>query len=462
MSLMVSISGIRGIIGESLTPEVAVRYGAAFGEYCKRQHPENPTIVLGRDGRITGKALTHIVSSTLLSQGVNVVAIGIAPTPTIALAVEKSHAAGGIAITASHNPMEWNGMKFLSASGIFLDADENKNLWSIADGGAAKYVPWESQGRYVSDESWISRHAYALLSSNIIDMSLIQSRRFRVVVDCVNASGSIIVPSLLRELGCDVVELNCDMSGIFPHAPEPIPENLTELASRVKTERAHLGIAVDPDADRLVLISEQGEPYGEEYTIATAVKFILKREEQLGHTYSKSVVVNLSTTRAVDDIAAEFGARVFRSPVGEINVVRKMKEVGALVGGEGSGGVILPAIHAGRDAIVGIGVILHMLAEFGGPLSALKNTLPAYEIAKGKITLKSGSPDDVLHRIAAAHNGKGQINTDDGVKIDFRDSWVHLRKSNTEPIVRVIAEARTMDEAQGIVRDFTREIRALS
>ena len=458
MSLMVSISGIRGVVGESLTPEVAVKYAGAFGEYCKRLQPQNPTVVLGRDGRITGKSLTHIISSTLLATGVNVRAIGICPTPTVQLAVEHSDAIGGISVTASHNPMEWNGMKFIAGTGMFLDGDENRAMWAIAEANEARYVPWKSLGKHTADDIWIRKHIDALLALPYIVREKIQQRKLKVVLDCVNAAGGVIVPALLRELGCEVIEMNCDVTGIFSHTPEPVPENLTDLAARVKAEKADIGIAVDPDVDRLVLITEKGEPYGEEYTIASAVAFVLGREAARGHTHTKSVVVNLSTTRAVDDIAARYGAKVYRTPVGEINVAKKMKAIGAIIGGEGSGGVILPAVHLGRDAIVGIGLILQLLSESDGTLSDLKASFPQYSIAKGKIKLGTISPDEVLAAMKEKYRNNGKITTEDGLRIDFPDYWVHLRKSNTEPIVRVIAEAKTMEQAVNVVEKFSKEI----
>ncbi|MEK9138773.1 MAG: phosphoglucosamine mutase, partial [Bacteroidota bacterium] len=369
-------------------------------------------------------------------------------------------AAGGVIITASHNPSEWNGLKFFADTGMFLDGDENEELWSIADEGQASYASWQNIGTHTSEEVWIRKHIDSILTLEYIDPVAIRKRRFKVVLDCVNAAGGVIVPTLLKELGCDVIEMNCDLSGIFSHTPEPIPENLTDLAARVKSENADIGIAVDPDVDRLVLMTEKGEPYNEEYTIATVVKFVLGKEKKLGHTHTQSVVVNLSTTRAVEDIAAEYGAKCLRTPVGEINVAKKMKQVGAVIGGEGSGGVILPAVHLGRDAIVGIGLILQMLAEFGGTLSQLKASLPQYQIAKDKIELGNISPDTVLRKIEAAQDGHARINTDDGLKLDFPDYWVHLRKSNTEPIVRVIAEARTMRQALEAVQRFSNEIKS--
>jgi len=452
---MVSISGIRGIVGDSLTPEVAVRYASAFGAYVRRAGEGRPKVVLGWDGRVTGYGLSRLISSTLLWMGVDVEDIGIAPTPTVQLAVELGGAAGGIAVTASHNPMQWNGMKFVAPSGMFLDATENRVLWDLA-AGTPRYSSWDRIGQRAENETWIQRHISGVLSHPYLDTAIVRRRRFRVVLDCVNACGGRIMPTLLRELGCDVVELNCGVDGVFAHTPEPIPENLTDLAVRVRRERADLGIAVDPDSDRLVLITEKGEPYSEEYTIASAVKFVLDRASR--EPAPRTVVVNLSTTRAVDDIARSYGATVIRTPVGEINVAKRMKEVGAIIGGEGSGGVIFPAIHLGRDAIVGTGLILQLLAESGGTLSELKASLPAYAIAKGKITVEGISPDEALRRVCDAHARDGVINTDDGVKIDFPDRWVHLRKSNTEPIVRVIAEARSAAEAEETVERFKKEI----
>lgn len=464
MSLMVSISGIRGIVGSSLTPETVVKYATAFAEYCNRG-----TIVIGRDGRISGKSIAHIVSSTLSQMGCDVIAIGVCPTPTVALGVEINKAAGGISITASHNPMQWNGLKFLASTGLFLDADENRAFWAIAAQERRSYLPWDKHGNHFSDPGLIDKHIENVLSLSYIDVETVRRRKFKVVVDCVNAAGGIIIPKLLREFGCDVVEMNCEISGVFSHMPEPVPENLTDLSGRVRKEHADLGIAVDPDVDRLVLIDEKGEPIGEEYTIASVVKFVLAKEASSKSTSSAPgvgsrqsgkprVVVNLSTTRAIDDICDKYGAELTRTPVGEINVAKKMKEVGALVGGEGSGGVILPASHIGRDAPVGIGLTLQNLAEFGGTVSELKQSLPQYSITKGKVDLGSLNPDAVLRRLQDKYSSKGKVNTSDGLKLDFPDSWVHLRKSNTEPIIRIIAEAPEKKKADELVSAFIEEI----
>ncbi len=459
MPLMISISGIRGIVGSSLTPEVIVKYTSAFAEYSKKG-----TIVIGRDGRITGKSIAHIVSSTLLQMGCDVTALGVCPTPTVALAVEKRKAAGGISITASHNPMMWNGLKFFGPTGLFLDAEENRELWRIADRPGRSYVPWDQQGMHISLEHFIDEHIEAVLKIPSVKPDSIRKRKFKIVLDCVNAAGGLVVPKLLRKLGCKVIEMNCEGSGIFSHMPEPIPENLTDLCKRVRKEKADLGIAVDPDVDRLVLIDDRGEPFGEEYTIANVVKFVLAHQPKTNSKskigISKSVVVNLSTTRAVEDIATSYGYTTVRTPVGEINVAKKMKEIGAIVGGEGSGGVILPNVHLGRDAMVGIALTLQHLAEFDGTMSELKKSLPQYMITKGKVGLGKTDPDRVLARIQQKFSGEGKVNTDDGLKIDFPESWVHLRKSNTEPIIRIIAEASSKVTADKLVEKFTNEIQS--
>ncbi|MBN1396883.1 MAG: phosphoglucosamine mutase [Bacteroidetes bacterium] len=458
MALMVSISGIRGVVGETLTPETIVKYASAYARYCNRGH-----IIIGRDGRVTGKNILDIVVSTLIQMGCDVTDLGICPTPTVALAVEKKKASGGISITASHNPIIWNGLKFFASTGLFLDADENRNFWKLSE-SAAEYVPWNKQGRYVLEESFLDEHIKEVLSLSYIDISKIKSKKFKVVLDCVNAAGGIIVPRLLKEFNCEVIPISCEVTGIFSHTPEPIPENLASLCSEVFKQKADLGIAVDPDVDRLVLINEKGEPFGEEYTIASCTEFILEkisdkntRRHSTG-TQPLKTVVNLSTTRAVEDISKKYGASALRTPVGEINVAKKMKETGAVIGGEGSGGVILPDVHLGRDAIVGIALVLQHLAEFGGTLSELKAALPQYHITKGKVDLGTLNPDAILKKLAADYSKTNSINTDDGLKIDFPESWVHLRKSNTEPIIRIIAEAHTKPGADELVKTFTAKI----
>jgi phosphomannomutase len=461
MPLMVSISGIRGVIGESLTPDVITRYAAAYVTYCRRQVEGPPTIVVGGDGRITGKPVMDTLCAALVLSGARVINIGICPTPTVQLAVEHERAQGGIAVTASHNPMQWNGLKFLASTGLFLDGAENAEFWKIAR-EEPRYQPWNAIGKEDQDTTWRQRHIEMVLNLPLLQLDVIRRRHFTVVLDAVNAAGGMIVPELLHKLGCEVVEMNCEVSGIFKHTPEPLPENLTDLCARVAATHADLGIAVDPDVDRLVLINEHGEPYGEEYTVTTAVDFVLKQRSRLkSHPATPRVAINLSTTRAVEDVGRKYGAEVVRTPVGEINVAAKMRDIGAVVGGEGSGGVILPAVHLGRDAIVGIGLTLQHLAESGGTLSQLKASLPQYSIAKGKLELRGVSPDDVLATMKSRHSSKGKINTEDGLRIDYPDYWVHLRKSNTEPIIRVIAEAPTADQARSVVDTFRKEIETL-
>ncbi len=447
--LIVSISGLRGVIGESLTPEVIIKYIATYATYCNRGK-----IVVGRDGRVTGSMVAGIVSNTLMAMGCDVIDLGICPTPTVQLAVEKMETSGGISITASHNPMIWNGLKFLAKTGLFLNADENKKFWEIVE-QKPDYVSWNNIGSYSKREDFLQQHIEEVLSLPYIHPDEIRKRNFRVVLDCVNAAGGIVMPQLLEKLGVKVIPLNCDVSGVFSHTPEPLPENLGDLRKKVVEEKANFGIAVDPDVDRIVFVDENGQPIGEEYSVTTAVKFILEKEKKQNAT----VAVNLSTTRAVDDVARAFGASVVRTPVGEINVATRMKEIGAIVGGEGSGGVILPRIHLGRDALVGAAIVIQQLAEFGGTMSQFRKTLPQYFIVKNKIELKS-DPDAALKIIQARYSSE-KITTSDGLKIDFADSWVHLRKSNTEPIIRIIAEGKTPEAAQKVVDKFLEEFKAI-
>ncbi|MBI4418058.1 MAG: phosphoglucosamine mutase [Ignavibacteriales bacterium] len=453
MSLMVSISGVRGVVGSGLTPDVVVRYASAFAEYCGRG-----PIVIGRDGRITGKPIAHIVSSTLLSAGCNVIALGICPTPTIQIAVEKLKAAGGISITASHNPIQWNGLKFLDKTGMFLDARQNGQLVTLAQNDQRSYVAWDKLGRHQENTTFLQKHIDAVLEIPTIDLQLVRKRRFKVVADCVNAAGGTVVPELLKAFGCRVIQMNCDVSGVFVHNPEPLPEHLTALRNRVRREKADLGVAIDPDGDRLVLIDEKGQPFGEEYTIVQAAKFVLEKERKKRRKAAPSVVVNLSTTRAVEDIAEQYGAHTIRTPVGEIHVAAKMKEVGAVIGGEGSGGIILPSVHLGRDALVGIGLTLQHLAEFDGPLSELRKELPHYVMLKNRIEVGSRRPGEIIDLLATRYSGRERVNQDDGIRIDFDKSWVHLRPSNTEPIVRLIAEGPSEQRARQLVDEVMREI----
>jgi phosphomannomutase len=454
MPLIRSISGLRATIGDSLTPDVVVAYAAAFAEYTS-----GGTVVVGRDGRPSGSWIEELVIGTLRACGVTVEVLGLAPTPTVQLAAEKSEASGGISITASHNPSEWNGLKFLDADGIFLGPDECARFFAIVDAARRPLAGWHGSGGIRLASDTIARHVDATLELPFVDLAGLRARGFTVVVDAVNASGSTIVPMLLERCGCEVVRLFCQGSGIFPHTPEPLPENLGQLAEAVRTHHADMGIAVDPDADRLVLIDERGEPFGEEYTITQAAEFMLGWARRARPTEDLSVVVNLSTTRAIDDIAARHGARVVRTPVGEINVALEMKRQGAIIGGEGSGGVILPMLHFGRDSLAGIIITLMHLLERGDRMSAMRASLPSYDIVKKKAPLIPGaSADGVLARIAAGAPTDARVTTSDGLRLDFDRSWVHMRSSNTEPIIRVIAEAPTEAEAHALAVRYMADV----
>lgn len=454
--IIASVSGVRGITGDSLTPQSIIKFTSAFSEYCKINFKNNFKIVVGRDGRLSGEVIENIVVSNLALCGFKVINIGIAPTPTVQIATEDMKCAGGISITASHNPQQWNGLKFLNSDGTFLGEIQIKEFLKIASNGNFHYVNIEKIKRPVNDFTWIDKHIEKILKLKIINVNKIRKRKFKVVVDAVNASGSVIIPKLLEKLGCKVIKLYCDGSGIFPHTPEPLPENLILLSKAVKNNKADLGIAIDPDADRLVLITDKGEPFSEENTITTAVNFVLKKNS----SKNKNVTVNLSTTRAVDDIAILNKAKVFRSPVGEINVVKEMMKNKSVIGGEGSGGVIFPALHYGRDSLVGIVLVLNELAEYKYKLSDYKKTIPEYFISKSKVE-NINDPDILLNRLKNKFSKNKEVIkiwTNDGLKIDFKNYWVHLRKSNTEPILRIITEAKSKKEADDLQIYFSDEI----
>lgn len=442
-TLMVSVSGIRGIVGDGLDPNTLVKYVSAYADYCGGK------IVVGRDARITGEMVYHLVVGTLLAKGIDVIDIGITPTPTVLLLVRELKATGGIAISASHNPNEWNALKLLNNKGEFMFPEEHKEYINLLD-YSNNYVSWEKLGKLTIDKSALQYHINAVLKMKYIDVEAIKSRKFKVLLDCVNGAGVYVMPELLKAFGCEVIEYDCEKTGIFTRKPEPLPENLIGTMEAVKKHKVDLGIVVDPDVDRLVLITEKGDPFGEENTISQAVKFVLSKEK--GNT-----VVNLSTTRTVDDIAKANGCEVFRSPVGEANVVKKMKEVKAIIGGEGSGGVIFPALHYGRDALVGTAIILQHLLEFGGTLSELKAELPEYHIAKAKIDVGDKNPDELILSLKNKYS-KENINVDDGLRIDFEDHWVHFRKSNTEPIIRCIVEAKTENNANEFIKKYFAEL----
>jgi phosphomannomutase len=447
-----SISGLRGTVGEDdngFSAEVVARYAASFAEY----HDYKGTITVGYDGRLGGERFYELCIQTLITCGCDVLALGMVPTPTVQMATEHGpDVVGGISITASHNPGQWNGMKFIQTTGLFLDAEENRVLWDIVDSTASHSVPVEDFGEIIDGRDRIEDHLQAVLGMEFVQREAIAQRNFRIVVDAVNASGSRVIPRLLHSLGvADVIPLHCDASGIFPHTPEPIPQNLTSLKEAILREKADLGIVVDPDADRLVLIMENGEPFIEENTIVLAVEHVLKHSPR-----GQTVVINLSTTRAVEDIAARYDAKVIRTPVGEINVAKRMRDTNAIVGGEGSGGVILPSVHLGRDSLVGVALVLSALAEFGGSISEKRKELPHYEIVKSKIELTSQEQvQGILRQIEERFSTRAtHINKEDGIRIDFGHSWIQARASNTEPIIRIIVEAPTSEEAERLLSEL--------
>ncbi|MCW8811763.1 MAG: phosphoglucosamine mutase [Ignavibacteriaceae bacterium] len=439
-TLMTSISGIRGIVGDGLEPEIIIKHIDAYAEFIG-----SGKVVIGRDARITGEMVNLIVTGTLLAKGIDVIDIGICPTPTVQFNVKKLNASGGIAISASHNPNEWNALKLLNKTGQFLSPEEFAQMQKYLEKSELNYKSWDKIGKRAEYKQGIQNHVDAILDLGMIYLDEIRKKKFKVVVDCVNGAGAYVLPEFLKEFGCEVTEMNCEKTGIFPRLPEPLPENLIGTMQKVKETKADLGIVVDPDVDRLVLITDKGESFSEENTIVQVVQFVLSRKKG-------NVVVNLSTTRAVEDVAKKFGCTVFRSPVGEANVVKKMKEVKSVIGGEGSGGVIFPELHYGRDALVGIALTLQHLTDYGKSLYQLKEDLPQYFISKKKIELTS-NPDKVIQKLTEKLSDQS-INTDDGLRVDFEEHWVHFRKSNTEPIIRIITEAKTKIEAESLSEKY--------
>ena len=440
-TLMVSISGIRGIVGDGLDPKTIVEFASAYADFIG-----SGTIIVGRDSRITGEMVKSLLTGTLTAKGLDVVDIGICPTPTVQLTVKNKKAAGGIAISASHNPNQWNALKLLNGTGQFMTPEEHAELKKRLQSDVYSYKSWDRIGKVTSYPQAIDEHIDAVKKIKCIDIEAIRKRKFRVLVDCVNGAGYEVIPRLLEDFGCEVIKMYCDDSGIFPRLPEPLPENLVETLERVRVSNVDIGIVVDPDVDRLVLITEKGEPFIEENTITQAVQFYLSK-------VPGAAVVNLSTTRAVHDVAAANGCQSFRSAVGEANVVKRMKEVNAVIGGEGSGGVILPEVHYGRDALIGIVLTLQHLLEFGGTMSEMKAALPQYAIAKRKIELGSKNPKAIFAMLKEK-SPDALIDEEDGLRLDFKDYWVHCRSSNTEPIIRAICEAKDQESADRIADEY--------
>ncbi len=447
MTLIKSISGIRGTIGgevkENLTPIDLARFTAAFALFIKRARADkNATakIVVGRDARISGEMCAQIVRGVLEGSGVDVFDIGLASTPTVEVAVTELGADGGIILTASHNPKQWNALKLLGASGEFLNAEQGVEVLRMAEADEFDFVEVDELG-HTEVLDFNERHIEMILTLKGVDVEAVRARGFKVVVDAVNSVGGIVIPELLKRLGCEVVELNCEPTGRFAHNPEPLKEHLTEISAAVVEHRADLGVVVDPDVDRLALVSENGEMFGEEYTLVAVADYVL------GFTESKDTVSNLSSSRALRDVTRAHGGEYSASAVGEVNVVAKMKAVGAAIGGEGNGGIIYPELHYGRDALVGVGLFLSYLQQRGVAMSELRATLPEYYMSKNRAELTPQSDiDGMLAAVAERYSGE-QVTTIDGVKIDMEDGWVHLRKSNTEPIVRIYSEARSQARA---------------
>ena len=447
-TLMVSISGIRGVIGESLTPQVISKYTLAFGSYLK-----GGLVVVGRDSRVSGPFVTDIVKGCLIASGCKVVDIGIVPTPTVQLAIEYHKAAGGIAITASHNPIQWNGLKFMGTDGRFLNPETAGKVYKMADQSEQTLKTWDGIGSEEIDDKANQRHIDSVLKLSLIDIEAIKSKKFKVVLDTVNGAGGLIIPQLCMSLGCEVTTINGEANGKFAHTPEPLPENLVQLSEKVREIKADIGFAVDPDVDRCAIVDNTGKPIGEEYTLAIATKLVFSKK--MGR-----MAVNMSTSRASEDIAKYYNCMFVRSKVGEINVAEKMLEIDAIIGGEGNGGVILPELHLGRDAPVAVALTLQALTESGGTMKELQASLPQYAMVKQKVNIEGMDPDKVLEHMAEKYKDE-QVNLLDGVKIDIKNSWVHLRKSNTEPIVRIISEAPTAEEAEKLGKHFMSEIISL-
>ena len=458
MTLIKSISGIRGTIGgevgNGLTPLDIVRFTASYAAFIRKEHRISNTIIIGRDARISGEMVSNIVSGTLMGCGFDVLDVGLSTTPTIEVAVQLHKSAGGIILTASHNPKQWNALKLLNAKGEFLSAADGENILSLAENDDFKFTEVDDLGSYTFDDSFNEKHIEEVLKLDLVDVALVKSARFKVVVDAVNSTGGFMVPNLLKKMGVECVKLFCDPNGQFPHNPEPLPENLTEISKLVVSERADFGIVVDPDVDRLALVCEDGSMFGEEYTLVTVADFVLSKTP--GNTVS-----NLSSTRALSDITNKHKGSYEASAVGEVNVVEKMKATNAIIGGEGNGGVIYPEMHYGRDSLIGIALFLTQLAERKISARTLRDSYPNYFISKNKMKL---TPEIDLNFIFTALKEKfkhEKITIIDGLKIDFKDGWVHLRKSNTEPIIRIYSESKGEDKANALAENMINEIKKL-
>ena len=456
MTLIKSISGIRGTIGaeagNNLTPIDIVKFTTAYARFISEKNSNKKLrIVIGRDARISGEMVNDIIEGTLIGCGVDVINVGLCTTPGTEMAVITYKADGGIIITASHNPKQWNALKLLNEKGEFLNDEEGKKVLTLADDDNYQFPDVDHLGKVISRDDFNDTHISQVLALPLVDVEAVRARKFKVVVDAVNSVGGIVIPKLLRELGCEVVELNCEPTGNFAHNPEPLPQNLTEISEVITKECADLGVVVDPDVDRLAFVNEDGTMFVEEYTLVAVADYILS--QRVGNTVS-----NLSSSRALRDVTQSYGGTYHASAVGEVNVVAKMKECGAIIGGEGNGGVIYPELHYGRDALVGVALFLTYLAKKNMTMTTLRATYPAYYASKNKIELTPSINVDKILLTIKARYATENVNDIDGVKIDFAESWVHLRKSNTEPIIRIYTEAKSTAEAEVLAQKFISEI----
>jgi phosphomannomutase len=467
MALIKSISGIRGTIGgkpgEGFSPLDIVKFTSAYASWiAKNSENKRVKIVLGRDARISGEMVNNLVIGTLQGMGVDIIDIGLSTTPTVEIAVPEEKADGGIILTASHNPKQWNALKLLNNKGEFISDKDGQEVLEIAENESYNYADVNSLGKVTKKDTYFKIHIDKILALPYVDVNAIKAAKFKVVIDCVNSTGGIVLPKLLSALGVEnVVKLYCDPTGEFPHNPEPLPENLRDIAQLVKKEKAHLGIVVDPDVDRLAFVCEDGEMFGEEYTLVACADYVLKSMKGAVNAFDRfpNTVSNLSSTRALRDITEKNGGSYSASAVGEVNVVTLMKETNAIIGGEGNGGVILPEIHYGRDALVGIALFLSHLAKYGKTTSMLRSSYPDYIISKNKIELTPEIDiDSILEGIQIKYK-KQPINTVDGVKIEFDKDWVHLRKSNTEPIIRIYSESELQATADNLAKKIMMDIR---
>ena len=460
MTLIKSISGIRGTIGgavgDNLTPIDTVKFAAAYGTWLKQQLvKENYRVVVGRDARISGSMIQNLVMNTLIGLGIDVIDLGLSTTPTVEIAVPMEHADGGIILTASHNPKQWNALKLLNNKGEFLNGIEGTKILDIAEGDAMNFADVDHLGKITKNDAYIDLHIDEVLALPLVTKRAIEQARFTVVVDGVNSTGGIAIPLLLEALGVDVIKLYCEPNGQFPHNPEPLKEHLTDLSEAVKKHKADFGIVVDPDVDRLAFMDENGNMFGEEYTLVACADYVLSKTP--GNTVS-----NMSSTRALRDVTEKHGGTYQASAVGEVNVVSLMKKNKVVIGGEGNGGIIYPDAHYGRDALVGVALFLSLLAEKDITVSALRDTYPNYFMSKKKIQLTPSLDVDAILKAMENRYQNEQLTTIDGVKIDFSESWVHLRKSNTEPIIRIYTEAKSQNEADTLADKFIEEIEVIA